>query len=141
MPFEKIPKSLSPAAMAELDAEIARRQVDDAYYLQDKVDATAFGQKCRYEWEQANRVDRAEHVATEVLEVVLTPGAGALAAWKTEGGFPIGAIVNGVVGGGAKAVSIWGPENRALRAAARAGKVLLHSQISITTHNLIRGGS
>lgn len=141
MPFETMPKNLSPAAMAELDADIARRQTDEAQYIQDKADATAFGQKCRYEWEQEKRADKAEHAATEILELIVAPGVGAMAAWRTKSGIPIGQVINGVVGAGAKAVSAWNPENRVLRVAGRAGKTILHCQMSIIAYEFLKEDS
>lgn len=137
MAFETVPKDISPAALAKFDTELAHREVDEATLLQEKIEASEFGRRCRHEWAAEKRKQKAEDLVTEVLEVTLAPGAGALATWKTKGGFPVGAVVNGVVGLGAKALSLAGPESRTLRVVGKAGKVLLHSQISITTHNLI----
>jgi hypothetical protein len=121
-----------------MHGELALREARDADMLETELQAHAFSQQCLREMEAKDRHDRAEHVTTEVLEVIATSGAGALSTWKTKGGFPIGATLNYVLGAGAKAVSIWNPEHHpGLRVAGRTGKVLLQSQLSITTRNLI----
>lgn len=139
MPYGSIAKDTSPEALASLDEELAIREAKQAELLQDELGASAFAQRCAREWADLERVDRAEHLTSEILEVVVTPGVGALAAWKTKGNFPIGAAINIVVGVGGKALSIWNPDNRGLRVLGRVGKTMLHSQLTLTTHKLIQG--
>ncbi|EDM79619.1 hypothetical protein PPSIR1_21364 [Plesiocystis pacifica SIR-1] len=136
--FEQLPQNTDTKALARLDEDLARHEAERAVVLQEKLEASEFGRRCRHEWAAEQRRQKTEHVIIEVLEVGLSPGAGALAAWRTKGGFPVGAVVNGVVGTGAKALSLLGPENSVARVAGNAGKVLLHNQIAITTYDLIR---
>ena len=135
MAFEPVAKDTSKEALAEL-----RRTMDDREMevttLEDRLQATAFAQQCAQEWAEKARLDRAEHITTEVLEVVGTTTAGALSTWKS-GMVPLGAIANYALGGGAKIGSFLNPENRALRVACRAGKVLLHAQMAITTRKIL----
>ncbi|EDM74992.1 hypothetical protein PPSIR1_19077 [Plesiocystis pacifica SIR-1] len=137
MSHANTPRNADPAALAQFDAEFGLQKADEATVLQERIEASEFGRRCRHEWAAQKRREKTEHVIGEVLQVTLAPGAGALAAWKTKGGFPVGALINGVVGTGAKALSLYQPENATLRVIGKAGKVLLHSQISITTHNHI----
>jgi hypothetical protein len=124
----------------------------DAQELRSELDAHNFVQKCRGMWETDTRKDRVENLTTEGLELAMAPTAGALAAWRTKGGFPIGQLANFVVGAGAKAVSIGmvaklpdfdeandapATPRRFVRSLARAGKVLLHSQMSMSTRDAI----
>ncbi|PRP98532.1 hypothetical protein [Enhygromyxa salina] len=127
----------SPEAMEALEGHLAI--LDDAESLETQLQAHAFSQQCLRDIEVTERLDRTEILTTEALEVVVTPAAGAISTWKTKKDIPIGAIANILLGTGAKAVSIWNPENRGVRVAGRVGKVLLHSQLSIITRNLIQG--
>lgn len=126
----------SPAALASLNETIATY---DPQALETEIQAHAFLEKCRREQEADERKDQAEHLTTEVLEVVVSPAAGALSLWQTEGGRPVGAVANVLLGIGGKALSLANPKARPLRVAGRVTKVLLHSQISITTRNMIKG--
>jgi hypothetical protein len=145
---------IQPIKGAQADAALeGAMERFDAQELRTEVDAHHFVQRCRGVWEADAKKDRNENVATELVELfVTTPAAGALAAWKTKNGFRIGEFTNLVVGAGAKAVSIGlaaklpnfelindaPPEPRRLvRSLARAGKVLLHSQGSMWTRELI----
>ena len=65
-------------------------------------------------------------------------GAGALAN-ASIGGFPVGSTVNFVVGSVAKMASIAEVESTPLRVVANAGKTLLHTQIGISTRDILRG--
>jgi hypothetical protein len=144
---------IQPITGAQADGALDRA-LDrfDAQELRSEIDAHNFMQKCRGMWETDVRKDRVENLTTEGLELAVAPTAGALAAWRTKGGFPIGEFTNYVVGAGAKAVSIYmvatlpnfdeandGPATprRFARSLARAGKVLLHSQLSILTRDAI----
>jgi hypothetical protein len=126
----------SPAALASLNQSLADY---DSEALETEIQAHAFMEKCRREQEADERMDRAERLTTEVLEVVVSPAAGALSLWQTKGGLPIGSATNIVLGIGGKAVSLANPQTRPLRVAGRVTKVLLHSQLSITTRNMIKG--
>jgi hypothetical protein len=126
----------SPAALASLNQSLTEY---DAEALETEIQAHAFLEKCRSEQEADERMDRAEHLTTEVLEVVVSPAAGALSLWQTKGGLPIGGAANIVLGIGGKALSLLNPQARPLRVAGRVTKVLLHSQLSITTRNMIKG--
>jgi hypothetical protein len=144
---------IQPITGAQADGALDRA-LDrfDAQELRSELDAHNFVDKCRKGWETDSRKDRVENLTTEGLELAMAPTAGALAAWRTKGGFPIGQLANFVVGAGAKAVSIGmvaklpdfdeandapaGPR-RFVRSLARAGKVLLHSQMSMTTRDAI----
>ncbi|PRQ02045.1 hypothetical protein [Enhygromyxa salina] len=127
----------SPDAMAALEGQLAT--FDDGETLQTELQAHAFSQQCLREIEEDERLNRTETLTTEVLEVLVTPAAGALSTWKTQKDFPIGSVANLLLGSGAKAVSVWNPDNRGVRVAGRVGKVLLHSQLSIITRTLIQG--
>lgn len=135
MAFEPVVKDTSKEALAELRRTMDAREME-VTTLEDRLQATAFAQQCAQEWAEKARLDRAEHLTTEVLEVVATTTAGALSTWKS-GMVPLGALANYALGGGGKVGSFINPENRALRVAVRAGKVLFHSQLAITTRNLI----
>lgn len=144
---------IQPITGAQADGALDRA-LDriDAQELRSEIDAHNFVQKCRGMWETDARKDRVENLTTEGLELAVAPTAGALAAWRTKGGFPIGQLANFVVGAGAKAVSIGmvaklpnfdeandapAPPRRFVRSLARAGKVLLHSQMSMSTRDAI----
>jgi hypothetical protein len=124
----------------------------DAQELRTEIDAHHFVDKCRGVWLADAKKDRVENLTTEGLEAGMAGVAGALAAWRTEGGFPIGEAANWVIGFGAKAASIYmvaklpdfelindaPPEpRRFVRSLARAGKVLLHSQFAMQTRDWI----
>ena len=129
----------SPQAMAELDNAIEAMD-PDAQAIQDRLDAHSFFQDCRRDMEEEERLDRTEHIATEVLETLAAPIVGAVSLWTTDRGAAIGGIANTVIGAAAKIVSVINPKDRrGLRVASRAGKVFLYSQISITTRNLMEG--
>ena len=84
------------------------------------------------------RHHKLEHWATEGLQVLASLGAGALAN-ASIGGFPVGSTVNFVVGSVAKMASIAEVESTPLRVVANAGKTLLHTQIGISTRDILRG--
>lgn len=134
MAFEPVVKNTSTEALAELRSALEPHE--EITNLEDRLHAHAFAQQCAKEWAEKVRLDRTEHVATEVLELVATTTAGALSTWKS-GMVPLGALANYALGGGSKVGSFVNPENRALRVAFRTGKVLFHSQLAITTRNLI----
>jgi hypothetical protein len=134
MAFEPVAKNTSTEALAELRG--AFDSGDEITSLEDRLHAHAFAQQCAQEWAEMARLDRTQHLATEVLEIVASTTAGALSTWKS-GMVPLGALANYALGGGSKVGSFVNPENRALRVACRAGKVLFHAQLAITTRNLI----
>jgi hypothetical protein len=125
----------SPAALASLNQSLTAY---DAEALETEMQAHAFMEKCRSEQEADERMDKTERLTTEVLEVVVSPAAGALSIWQTKGGLPIGAAANIVLGLVGKALSLVNPKARPLRVAGRVTKVLLHSQLSIITRNMIK---
>ena len=128
----------SSEALDRMHSQLSR--LDDAQELETELQTHLWSQQCLREMEEEERLDRTEHLTTEVLEVVASPAAGAVSLWKTKGGFPIGGLANTVVGGIAKAVSALNPKDRrGLRVAGRVGKVFLHSEISIITRNLLEG--
>jgi hypothetical protein len=135
MPFEPpVPiHRTSPEGLAEL-RDAAREM--DIRTIENQLEAHALIQDCAQKEAAEQRINRYEHRAVEVLEVVATSTAGALSTWKT-GGIPLGVVTNWTVGGAAKVGSFINPENRALRVACRSLKVLLHSQIAIHTRNAI----
>lgn len=135
MPFDRITKDTSTEALAQLHGALDARDADITT-IEDQLHASAFAQKCAQEWAENARVERMEHRATEVLEVVASTTAGALSTWKS-GMVPLGAVANYALGGGAKIGSFVNPEHRALRVACRTAKVLFHSQLAITTRNII----
>jgi hypothetical protein len=117
--------------------------------LENDVDATHYGMKVREEnlerkiaEEKRHRelmlMRRAEVWSTEGLEMLASAGAGALSNVKI-GQFPIGGMLNTVLGGVAKGFAIYDPESAPVRVIARAGKTLLHSQVAITTREILRG--
>lgn len=125
--------------------ELAPGYLAELRTIEEESQATAFGRECavleeqrRQQEDEQKKQQQVDDVTTEVLEAVTSIGAGGLSTWSA-GGVPVGVVANYVIGTAAKAGSILGPEDRALRVACRAGKVLLHSQISITTRNLILG--
>jgi hypothetical protein len=126
----------SPAAMASLNDALTTY---DAEALETELQAHNFAQQCLREQENEDKKDRTENLTTEVLEVAVAPAAGALSVWQTAGGFPIGGVANVMLGLGGKALSLSNPKARPLRVLGRTTKVLLHSQLSITTRNLIKG--
>ncbi len=126
----------SPAALASLNDALTTY---DAEALETEIQAHSFSQKCLREMEAEDKKNGVEHLTTEVLEVAVAPAAGALSVWQTKGGFPIGGAANVVLGLAGKALSLANPKARPLRVLGRATKVLLHSQLSITTRNLIKG--
>jgi hypothetical protein len=144
---------IQPIRGAQADAALEHGlERFDAQELRSEVDAHNFVQRCRGVWEADAKTDRVESLATEGLELAVAPTAGALAAWRTKGGFPVGELFNWVVGAGAKAVSIGmvaklpdfetindapPAPRRFVRSLARAGKVLLHSQMSMSTRDAI----
>lgn len=123
--------------MAELRGSMETRDMEMTT-IEERRQAEAFAQQCAREWDEERRLDRAERLTVEVLEGVTTTAAGALSTWKS-GMVPLGAATNCLVGAGFKIGCILNPQQRGLRVACRAGKVLLHSQIAITTRNLILG--
>jgi hypothetical protein len=128
----------SPEAMQALSGQLAI--LDDAETLQTEFQAHAFSQQCLRELEEDERLDRAESLTTEVLEVLVTPAAGALSTLKTQKDFPIGSLANIALGTCGKVLSVWNPpDNRGLRVTGRVAKVFLHSQLSIITRSLIQG--
>lgn len=133
MPFEPVPLNTTPEGLAELRG--AARDMD-VRTIEEQIEAHAFMQECAKKLEEDERINRYEHRAVEILEVVATGTAGALSTWKS-GGVPLGVVTNWTLGGAAKVGSFINPENRALRIACRTGKVLLHSQIAIHTRNKI----
>lgn len=133
MPIEPVPLDTTPEALARL-SDFGRDL--EARTLEDSLQAHAFMQQCAKELDENERIDRYEHRAVEVLEVVATGTAGALSTWKS-GPVPLGVVANWTLGGAAKVGSFINPKNRALRIACRTGKTLLHSQIAIHTRNKI----
>lgn len=122
--------------------------------LEDEASATAFGLECRAHQEEVDRQlatmkrhARMDDITSEILEGFTSIGAGTLSTLQA-GGFPLGAAINAAIGTVAKAGAIATagdrsdtPGGRALRLGCQAGKVLLHSQLSIATRNLILGQS
>ncbi|MFV8751384.1 hypothetical protein ACNOYE_12640 [Nannocystaceae bacterium ST9] len=84
------------------------------------------------------RMHKAELWTSEGLEIPASFGAGALSNVKI-GQFPIGGVLNTVLGTVAKGFSVYDPESAPVRVIARAGKTLLHSQVAITTREILRG--
>lgn len=130
--------------MAELSAEL--NAVDDAPVLRDELEGYMFARQCLDERQQNKVRDRNEDFGTEALELFVTaPAAGALSAWRTKSDFPVGGLLNGLAGFGFKALSCYATirrteldeEPRVMRVIGRAGKVLLHSQISMMTRSII----
>lgn len=134
MPFAPSSKDTSAGALAELRDINSELEVTA---LEDQLQATAFALDCKRQWDAEDHQTRVEHVATEVLEALTSTAAGALSTWEV-GGFSAGSLVNMLVGSAAKVGSVLNPDERALRVAARAGKALLHVQLGITAHKLIR---
>jgi hypothetical protein len=128
----------SPEAMQALTGQLST--LDDAAALETELQAHHFSQTCLRQFEEEARLERMERQTTEVIEALLiAPAAGAISTLTTKKDFPIGGVVNVVLGAGAKALSVWNPaENPGLRVAGRAGKVFLHSQLSIITRSLIQ---
>ncbi|MFV8755748.1 hypothetical protein ACNOYE_34790 [Nannocystaceae bacterium ST9] len=117
--------------------------------IENETAATRYGMKIREEKLERDQADerrnreimrrhKAEHWTTEGLEFATSIGAGALSN-VTIGQFPIGGLLNMVLGAAAKAASIYEPENLPLRVVARAGKTLLHAQVAIGTREALRG--
>ena len=106
----------------------------DAPALEDEIQAYSFCQEKLREFEATERVDNVQRATTETLQVVVAaPTAGALAAYRTKKGVPVGAYVNGALGLVAKILAYTKTDNRAVRVAADVGKVFLHSQLSMMT--------
>jgi hypothetical protein len=84
------------------------------------------------------RNHKLEHWATEGLQVLASLGAGALAN-ATIGGFPVGSTINFVAGSVCKLAALSEVESTPLRVVANAGKTLLHTQIGISTRDILRG--
>src|SRR5690606_3193793 len=117
--------------------------------LEDDAAATRYGMRIREEELQRKQDEqrsnhelmkrrKAEVWTTEGLEMLTSVGAGALSNVKI-GEFPIGGLLNTILGGVAKGFSVIDPESMPVRMAARAGKTLLHSQVAITTREILRG--
>ncbi len=114
--------------------------LSEVQVLENDLAATQFAQQCKAEWEEQEQASKTESRVTELIQVGSSVGAGALSLWTTSGGFPVGAVTNMVVGGLAKAGSVYTPDNRSLRIACRSAKTLFHSQISISTRELLKRG-
>ncbi len=125
------------------------RDLDTIETVNDEIEATHYGMKIREEKLQKRieedrqmrelmRVHKAELWASEGLEVLASLGAGALSNVKI-GQFPLGGLLNGVFGVAGKALSIYDPKSAPMRVVARAGKTLLHTQMGITTREILRG--
>ena len=143
----------------QLDRERASRALDkhleelaelEAAELEDELQAHAFCQKQLRKQEAADREDaeekrkdRTADFTTEVLQIVTAPAVGAVSTMRTENDIPAGAVTNYVLGFGFKTLSglcaLGLIDSRAARVAGRVGKVLLHSQLSITSRNIIKG--
>jgi hypothetical protein len=117
--------------------------------LENDVEATHYGMKVREEalerkiaeekrLREHQRMHKAELWTTEGLEMLASAGAGALSNVKI-GQFPIGGLLNMVLGTVGKGFAIYDPESAPARVVARAGKTLLHGQVAITTREILRG--
>ena len=126
--------AITEADELALERSLARPEIAA---IEDELAAHSFCQAQLRKIETEQRVERTENVATEVLQLVTSPAVGAIAAVKTRRNFPIGALVNYLLGFGAKGLAVMGPESRPLRVAAKVGKVMLHSQLAITTNKMI----
>lgn len=84
------------------------------------------------------RRHKLEHWATEGLQVLASMGAGAIAN-AAVGGVQVGSAINFVVGSVAKLAAVAEVESAPLRVVANAGKTLLHTQIGISTRDILRG--
>ena len=133
----------SASDMAELRTALDH---EDAILVEERLQAHAFAQQCLRNEEHDQRLDRAELVATEVVEVVTTITGGALSTYRSKSDFPMGGAINSVVGSIAKVGSVLyaakprqeiTPSGRAVRVACRTGKCLLLAQIAITTRDLM----
>lgn len=157
MPDGSISKEKSPVPRDALLGVLARQNEMEIQSVQSELEGMAFAQECERQLaeeqlrlaeekreEQAKnaaltRQSAIENGATEVLEVASSLAAGALSTWMP-GGYKVGVGLNGVVGFAGKfASAVLDVKSAPLRVAARIAKVMLHSQISITTHNRIKG--
>ena len=133
---QKAPNEIA-IAQADNDELAASLTRFDVQSVEDELQAHNFCQAQLRKIEAEQRLDRTENMTTEVLEIVTSPAVGAISTIKTKRNFPIGALVNYMLGVGAKGLAVIGPEQRALRVIANVGKVMLHGQLAITTHNII----
>jgi len=128
----------SPEALEALSGHLDA--LEDAPNLETDLQAHAFARQCLGEMEEEDKLNSQENKATDGIQaIVMAPVAGVVSAWQTKGGFPIGGLINFAVGSVATGVSLYQPKSRGTRIAARAGKVLLHSQISIMSRNIAKG--
>ncbi|WP_157595654.1 hypothetical protein [Plesiocystis pacifica] len=142
MSIHQLAADSSPGAMAALD-----QALPEVVDLENRLQAQNFAHKCLRETEEdarrqveEARLDRIEHIATETLEVFSSIGAGALSCWTVgPKQVPVGGLVNGLLGTGAKIGCLLNPNQRALRSACRVGKSMLQTQLGITTRRIVRG--
>ncbi|NVB40339.1 hypothetical protein G6O69_21040 [Pseudenhygromyxa sp. WMMC2535] len=131
---------------------MAAFQDENLRILEEEVQATAFAQECRADLEaqQAQDLEHARlraieehkdmraHYTAEACEVVASVVAGGISTFQP-GGVPLGRIINFAAGIAGKYGSAVIPSNRALNVLSRAGKQLLHGQVSIDTRDIING--
>ncbi len=133
--------------MAQKAQELMKRQEHaldealsafEAQVVEDELQAYSFCQEQLREIEAQERLDQTQRQTTQALQAfVAAPATGALATIRTKQGFPIGSYINAAMGLGAAVVGLTKTNNRALRVVADVGKVMLHSQISMSTRDMI----
>ena len=133
----------TPREIAEMYEELDPPEV---MAIENRIQAHACAQEHARARDERRRLDRAEGLTTEGVEVVASITAGAVSTYKSASNFPTGAAINGVVGTLAKIGSAafayrlpeeLSPAGRVVRVVCRAGKTLLHTQMGITTRNVI----
>lgn len=110
----------------------------EARAVEDELQAYSFCQEQLRQIEADERVEHTQRQTTQALQAfVAAPATGAISTIRTRGGFPIGSYINAAIGLGSAVIGLSKTQNRVLRVVADVGKVMLHSQISMSTRDMI----
>lgn len=128
----------------ELGLDLERPEI---LTVEERLQAHAVAQRCRRQDEEERNRNKVEELVVEGLDIAAAATTASLMTFRTASDKPVGGAINFIVGAAAKAGSVAfaskQPDDmtvgrRTARAACRAGKTLLHTQLGIWLHNVLK---